>query len=78
MKSIMDYPKTYNYKSQKKIERRFMDSSELGLIVSKIVELSTKEKSDDPVRNLHSVAVAIDNRIESIMNDMREIERRMK
>ena len=49
--------------------------SKLDLIVSQIVELSTKEKSDDPVRNLHTVAVAIDNRIESIMKDMREIER---
>ena len=49
--------------------------SKLDLIVSQIVELSTKEKSDDPVRNLYSIMIVIDNRIESIMKDMREIER---
>jgi len=53
-----------------------MNTSKLDKIVSQIVEISTKEKSDDPVRNLHSVTIYIDNRIESIMNDMREIERR--
>jgi len=55
-----------------------MNNSRLDPIVSKIVELSTEEKSDDPVRNLHSVTVAIDNKIEFIMCDMRETERRMK
>ena len=55
-----------------------MNTSKLDKIVSQIVEISTKEKSDDPVRNLHSVTIYIDNRIESIMKDMREIERRMK
>lgn len=54
-----------------------MNQLKLDLIVSKIVELSTKEESNDPVRNLHSIALAIDNKIESIMKDMREIERRI-
>ena len=51
-------------------------ASQLELIVSSIVELSLKEKSDDPVRNIHSVCVSVDNKIETIMKDLREQERK--
>ena len=52
-----------------------MQASKLDLIVSQIIELSLEEKSDDPVRNIHSVTIVIDNKIESIMNGIREQER---
>lgn len=51
-------------------------TSQLDLIVSMIVELSLEEKSDDPVRNIYSVTINIANRIESIMRELREQERR--
>jgi hypothetical protein len=43
-----------------------------------IVELSLEEKSEDPVRNIYSVTIAVDNRIENIMSELREQERRGK
>jgi len=47
-------------------------------IVSQILELSLEEKSNDPVRNLYSVCLSVDNKIESIICKLREQERRRK
>ena len=52
-------------------------ASKLDLIVSQIVELSLEQDSDDPVRDIHSVSVDVDNKIENIMRDLREQERRL-
>jgi len=38
-------------------------------IVSKIVELSLNESSDDPVRNIYSVHLKVSNGIGNIMRD---------
>lgn len=53
-----------------------MKPSKLDLIISQIIELSLEENSDDPVRNIHSVTISVDNKIETIMRDIREQERR--
>jgi len=55
-----------------------MNSPTLNLIVSKIAELSLEEKSDDPVRNIHSIMIRVDNEIESIMCELRKQERYAK
>ena len=47
----------------------------IDLIVSQIIELSLDQGSNDPVRNIHSITIEIDSRIESIMRDLREQER---
>uniref|UniRef100_A0A6H1ZCM8 Uncharacterized protein n=1 Tax=viral metagenome TaxID=1070528 RepID=A0A6H1ZCM8_9ZZZZ len=52
--------------------------SQLDLIVSQIVELSLEEESNDPVRNIHSVCLNVDNKIEAIMCELREQERKEK
>ena len=53
-------------------------ASKLDLIVSQIIELSLEQDSNDPVRNIHSVSVDVDNKIENIMRDVREQERQCK
>lgn len=55
-----------------------MNLSKLDQIVSLIVELSLEEKSDDPVRNIHSVSISVSNKLESIMCKLREQERRTR
>lgn len=55
-----------------------MKASKLDLIVSQIIELSLEENSDDPVRNIHSITVSIDNKIEAIMRDIRHQERQIE
>lgn len=53
-----------------------MKASKLDLIISQIIELSLEETSNDPVRNIHSVTIVLNNMIESIMKDIREQERK--
>lgn len=54
-----------------------MNPSKLDLIVSQIVELSLEEKSNDPVRNIHSISINVSNKIESVMCELRKQERRI-
>lgn len=51
---------------------------QLDLIVSQIVKLSLEESSNDPVRNIYSISIDIANKIENIMRDIREQERKEK
>ena len=55
-----------------------MKDSRIDLIVSQIVELSLEKKSPDPVRNIHSISLTVDNKIEDIMRNLREQERKEK